>query len=80
MPETHAERVAAVARQVSSRPAGSKVTIRKRTPPHSIRDQAYKQGLHAVDVSALDQILEIDTGRRVVRAEGQVTMGPVGSS
>jgi delta24-sterol reductase len=80
MPESHADRVAAVARQIASRPAGAKITIRKNTPGHSIRDQAYKQGLHAVDVSALDHVLGIDTGRRVVHAEGQVTMGQLAAA
>ena len=76
----HASRVAAVARQIATRPADSKVTIRKNTPSHSIRDQAYKRGLHVVDVSALDQILDIDTDRCVVRAEGQVTMGQLAAA
>ena len=77
---SHADRVAAVARQVVSRPAGAKITIRKNTPGHSIRDQAYKRGLHSVDVSALDQILEIDTERRLVRTEAQVTMGELAAA
>jgi hypothetical protein len=67
---SHADRVAAVARQVVSRPAGAKITIRKNTPAHSIRDQGYKRGLHPVDVSALDQINQ-DMGVRLERlAEG----------
>ncbi len=80
MADSHPERVAAVARQILSRPAGAKITIRKNTPGHSIRDQAYKQGLHVVDVSALDRILDVDIDRRVVHAEGQVTMGALATA
>jgi len=54
METTHEGRVAAVAAQLRDRPAGARVTIRKATPTHSIRDAGYKTGLHAVDVSALD--------------------------
>ena len=75
MQVTHEERVRGVADQLHGRPAGAKVTIRKGTPSHSIRDTGYKTGLHAVDVSALDQILAIDTARQVAVVEGQVTMG-----
>src|SRR5215207_1090522 len=77
---SHADRVAAVARPIASRPPGTRVTVRQATPSHSIRDQAYKRGLHAVDVSALDQIVEIDAERRVVRAEGQVTMAALAAA
>ncbi|HWI19171.1 MAG TPA: FAD-binding oxidoreductase [Vicinamibacterales bacterium] len=71
----HQERVADVARQVRARPAGARLTIRKQTPTHSIRDQAYKSGLHAVDVSALHHVIEIDAARRLATVEGQVTIG-----
>jgi len=71
----HAARVAAVARQVQDRPPGTRVTIRKRTPGHSIRDPRYKTGLHAVDVSGLAEILHIDEASMTATAEGQVTMG-----
>ena len=71
----HEARVQALARQVVARPAGSKLTIRKTTPTHSIRDQGYKAGLHAIDVGAINRILAIDVERRVASVEGQVTMG-----
>ena len=71
----HEERVAAVARQIVSRPPGSKLTIRKSTPSHSVRDPRYKHGLQAIDVSSLTEILAIDRERLTVTAEGQVTMG-----
>lgn len=80
MCDSHADRVSAVARQIVSRPPGTKITIRKNTPGHSIRDQAYKRGLHGVDVSALDRVLEVDVNRGVVRAEGQVTMGALAAA
>lgn len=80
MADFHPQRIATVARQILSRPPGVKITIRKNTPGHSIRDQAYKQGLHVVDVSGLDRILDIDVDRRVVRAEGQVTMGALAAA
>jgi delta24-sterol reductase len=72
---SHEARVREVAAQVTARPAGSRLTIRKTTPSHSIRDQAYKTGLQAIDVSALNRVLEVDPDRGVVVAEGQVTMG-----
>jgi delta24-sterol reductase len=75
MSPSHEARVREVAAQVAARPPGARLTIRKPTPIHSVRDQAYKSGLHAVDVSALDQILEIDTAARVAVVEGQVTIG-----
>lgn len=75
MQQSHQERVADVARQVMARPAGTRLTIRKTTPAHSIRDQGYKSGLHAIDVSALNQIMQIDPVRRLAHVEGQVTMG-----
>jgi delta24-sterol reductase len=74
MQVTHQERVRAIADQLANRPAGARITVRKATPGHSIRNQAYKSGLHPVDVSALDQILEIDPVRHLARVEGQVTM------
>ncbi len=80
MAETHDIRVAVVARQIASRPPGTRITIRKLTPSHSIRDPGYKRGLHAVDVSALDQILEIDAARGIARVEGQVTMGALSAA
>jgi delta24-sterol reductase len=75
MNASHEERVSAVARQVAARAPGSRVSIRKNTPSHSIRDQAYKSGLHAIDVSGLDRILHIDVERRLADVEGQVTIG-----
>ncbi len=71
----HAARVAAVASQLRARPAGAKLTIRKATPGHSIRDSRYKAGLHVVDVSGLSEILRVDAQAMTVTAEGQVTMG-----
>jgi delta24-sterol reductase len=76
----HTARVAAVAGQVRSRPTGSKLTIRKKTPSHSVRDPKYKTGLHAVDVSGLTAILSIDEQRMTVTAEGQVTMGELAAA
>ena len=52
MASSHPERVQTVAAQVKARPPGSRVTIRKATPSHSIRDAAYKTSCHPVDVSA----------------------------
>jgi FAD/FMN-containing dehydrogenase len=71
---SHQDRARDVARALAARPAGTRVTIRKATPSHSIRDSAYKNACHAVDVSGLDQILAIDAERRIARVEGQVLM------
>lgn len=58
-----------------ARPEGLRVTIRKATPSHSVRDPGYKADCYSLDVSALTDILAIDTSARLVTAEGQVTMG-----
>jgi FAD/FMN-containing dehydrogenase len=73
--DSHEERVAAVRRQLLARPAGSRVTIRKPQPGHSIRDPSYKRGLYPVDVDGLRHILSIDTEKCLATVEGQVTMG-----
>jgi FAD/FMN-containing dehydrogenase len=75
MQTSHSDRVANIARQVTTRPAQSKITIRKATPSHSIRDSAYKANCHPVDVSALTEILSIDMTARLATVEGQVVMG-----
>ena len=75
MDDGHQAKIRAVAEQLAARPPGSKVTIRKTTPSHSIRDAGYKQGCHPIDVSPLNQVLRIDTARRLATAEGQVTVG-----
>jgi delta24-sterol reductase len=58
-----------------ARPADSRITIRKATPTHSVRDAAYKAACHPVDVSGLAHILEIDGNQRLAIAEGQVLLG-----
>jgi hypothetical protein len=68
----HEERVRAVADQIATRPPGRPITIRKASVSHSVRDRGYKTRCHAVDVSGLDAILEIDPERRLARVEGQV--------
>jgi FAD/FMN-containing dehydrogenase len=75
MNRTHDERVTALATQLKARPSGAKVTIRKATPSHSIRDSAYKTSCHPVDVSNLTQILAIDPVARLATVEGQVLIG-----
>jgi delta24-sterol reductase len=71
----HADRLAAIAAQMRARPAATKITIRKATPTHSIRDTGYKSRCYAVDVSSLTEILEIDATNRVARVEGQAVIG-----
>ena len=73
--DRHRAKLEAVAAQVAARPARSPITIHKATPSHSIRDSAYKQASHPIDVRALDQIIEIDPRRQIAIVEGQVTMG-----
>lgn len=71
----HRAKVEAVAAQMAARPPHSKITIRKATPGHSIRDGSYKRACHPIDVSALGDVLLIDTTQRLATVEGQVTMG-----
>src|SRR5580692_4322355 len=75
MTASHDDRVRFVARQIASRPAGSKITIRKATPSHSVRDPAYKSACHPIDVSGLSEILSIDSKARRATIEGQVLIG-----
>jgi FAD/FMN-containing dehydrogenase len=71
----HRERVNALASQLRARPSGAKVTIRKTTPSHSVRDSGYKDSCHPVDVSTLTDILSIDTVNKLATVEGQVLIG-----
>ncbi len=71
----HEAKVRAIAGEIAARPPHSRITIRKATPTHSIRDRGYKSGCHPIDVSALGDVLSIDTERRLATVEGQVTMG-----
>jgi delta24-sterol reductase len=71
----HEARVRAVARQVVGRPAGARLTIRKDTPSHSVRDAAYKRNSHPVDVSPLRHVLAVDPERLTATVEGQVLLG-----
>ena len=72
---SHADRVRQVADQLAARSSGSKITIRKATPSHSIRDPSYKAACHPVDVSGLCNILCIDAEARRAMVEGQVLIG-----
>ena len=72
---SHADRVRQVADQLAARSPGSKITIRKATPSHSIRDPSYKAACHPVDVSGLSNIVCIDVESRRARVEGQVLIG-----
>jgi hypothetical protein len=69
MISSHDDRVRFVARQITARPTGSKITIRKATPTHSVRDPSYKSACHPIDVS---EILSIDAATRLAAVEGQV--------
>jgi FAD/FMN-containing dehydrogenase len=71
----HSERLSGLATELKSRPSGSKVTIRKTTPSHSVRDSAYKTSCHPVEVSKLTEILTIDPVARLATVEGQVLIG-----
>src|SRR4051794_30249834 len=75
MNSSHSDRVRFVAQQLARRPAGSKITISKRTPSHSVRDPAYKSECHPIDVSGLCEILSIDANARLATVEGQVLIG-----
>lgn len=72
---SHLDRVRQVADQLAARSPGSKITIRKATPSHSIRDPSYKAAGHPVDVSGLCNILCIDVEARRAMVEGQVLIG-----
>jgi delta24-sterol reductase len=73
--EPHRRRVEEVAARVRARAPGQLVTVRKSTPTHTMHDRAYKKSAHAVDVSHLSHVLDIDTQARVASAEGQVCVG-----
>lgn len=73
LPE-HDARCETVCAQVRARPAGKKLTVRKNTHGHSVRNLSYKADCHPIDVSGLDQVLQIDVQRRLAIVEGQVTM------
>ena len=75
MPSSHQAKIGAIAAQMAARPRGARVTIRKITPSHSVRDGAYKADCHPVNVSPLNEILAIDTDARLGTAEGQVLIG-----
>ena len=75
MSDGHRNKIRAVSEQVLARPPGSKITILKTTPSHSIRDPGYKTRCHPIDVSPLNEVLGIDTARRLATVEGQVTIG-----
>lgn len=57
--------------QVRTRPAGKRLTVRKRRPGDTPHDYSYKHGKHPVDVTAIDHVLHIDreSGSRSVRAK-----------
>jgi FAD/FMN-containing dehydrogenase len=70
----HAQHVADVSRQIVNRPPGKQLTISKNTSSHTVRGTSYKRDCHPVEVSALNQILEIDVRGLTATVEGQVTM------
>jgi delta24-sterol reductase len=70
----HRERADAVARTVRARPAGKKLTVRKNTYSHSVRDAGYKRDCHPVDVSSLVHVLDIDPVGLTATVEGQVNL------
>lgn len=76
----HPTRVESVAAQVRARPNGRRLTIRKLTHGHSVRDPAYKKDCHPVDVSTLDRVLHIDEEARTATVEGQVTMAQLAAA
>jgi hypothetical protein len=78
----HAAKVAKIRDSVLSRPNGVKLTVRKDSVSHTIKDVSWKDKCHRVDVSELNEILgyveDVDRdGKRVMAAvcEGQVQMG-----
>jgi hypothetical protein len=78
----HAAKVAKIRENVLSRPSGVKLTVRKDSVSHTIKDVSWKDKCHRVDVSELNEILgyveDVDRdGKRVMAAvcEGQVQMG-----
>ena len=71
----HDERVRAISEQVRARPSGMKITLRKKRPGHTPHDYRYKAGKHAVDVTQLDHVLELDREQQLVFCEAEVNMG-----
>ncbi len=73
--EPHRRRVGEVAARVRGRAPGQRLTVRKATPTHTMHDRDYKRSAHAVNVSPLSHILDVDTQARVASVEGQVCIG-----
>jgi hypothetical protein len=53
----HTAKLAGVARQVKTRPAGKRLSMRKVSKSHTPHNKAFKRECHLVDVSELDSIL-----------------------
>jgi delta24-sterol reductase len=78
----HQAKLARVVDAVVLRPSGKRISVRKDSVSHTIKDVSWKDKCHRVDVSELNEILgyveDVDRdGKRVMAAvcEGQVQMG-----
>ena len=76
----HERLVEAVCAEVRARPQGKQLTVRKRRPGHTPHDYGYKTGKHAINVTKLDRVLEIDREQRIAMCEGEVSMGQLCSA
>jgi FAD/FMN-containing dehydrogenase len=74
VPDRHADKVARIAAQLRAHTGGAPVSLRKKGPSHQVpkaRDLRRRDA--KIDISDLDDILEIDPARRICVAESGVT-------
>jgi|GEM_PF-2260072 len=74
-PEAHRAAVTAIQQLVRARPDGKRLSVKKATPSHVLRDTGYKREAHRVDISALDGVLAVDAAALTARIQGTMTMG-----
>jgi FAD/FMN-containing dehydrogenase len=69
----HAAKVARIAAQLRARPNGQPVSLRKKGPSHQVpKPRDLRRRDDKIDISDLDEILEIDPVRRICVAESGV--------
>eukprot|EP00005_Dracoamoeba_jomungandri_P001749 CAMPEP_0174254758 /NCGR_PEP_ID=MMETSP0439-20130205/4095_1 /TAXON_ID=0 /ORGANISM="Stereomyxa ramosa, Strain Chinc5" /LENGTH=470 /DNA_ID=CAMNT_0015336559 /DNA_START=1 /DNA_END=1410 /DNA_ORIENTATION=- len=72
----HADKVKDVQQQVKEKVPGDLLVVKKDTRRHQLRKQCgERKAVHSVDVSGLNEILEIDANDMFAVVEGQVDMG-----
>jgi FAD/FMN-containing dehydrogenase len=74
----HAAKIERIARQLRQRRSTQPVSLKKKTPPHQVpKRNDRRRGDEKIDLSDLDQIIEIDPVARTCTAEPAVTFDEV---